>query len=64
MVSLKLSWVEGADQEVALPSYETPGAAGADVRANLPDRGGRCSGTRSEGVDPDGGVAHGNSAWV
>ncbi len=40
MVSLKLSWVEGADQKVALPSYETPGAAGADVRANLPDRGG------------------------
>lgn len=39
MVSIKLSWIEGADQSVALPSYETPGAAGADVRANLPDRG-------------------------
>nr|WP_137700817.1 dUTP diphosphatase [Marimonas lutisalis] len=39
MVQVKLSWVEGADREVALPSYETPGAAGADVRANLPDRG-------------------------
>ncbi|MBS0564090.1 MAG: dUTP diphosphatase [Proteobacteria bacterium] len=25
-----------ADPAVALPSYETPGAAGADVRANLP----------------------------
>ena len=39
MVSLKLSWVEGADREVVLPSYETPGAAGADVRANFLDRG-------------------------
>jgi dUTP pyrophosphatase len=39
VVSIKLSWIEGADQSVALPSYETPGAAGADVRANLPDRG-------------------------
>lgn len=25
-----------ADPSVALPSYETPGAAGADIRANLP----------------------------
>lgn len=25
-----------ADVAVALPSYETPGAAGADIRANLP----------------------------
>lgn len=39
MVQIRLSWVEGADREVALPSYETVGAAGADVRANLPDRG-------------------------
>ena len=36
---MKLSWIEGADREVGLPVYETPGAAGADVRANLPDRG-------------------------
>jgi len=27
---------EDADAGVALPSYETPGAAGADLRANLP----------------------------
>jgi dUTP pyrophosphatase len=27
----------GADPDVPLPSYETVGAAGADVRANLPD---------------------------
>lgn len=39
MTVVTLSWVEGADREVALPSYETPGAAGADVRANIPDRG-------------------------
>ncbi len=26
-----------ADPEIALPSYETPGAAGADIRANLPE---------------------------
>lgn len=38
MVAVKLSWVEGADRDVALPSYETPGAAGADVRANFVDR--------------------------
>jgi len=39
VVAIRLSWVEGADREVALPGYETPGAAGADVRANFPDRG-------------------------
>ncbi|MDQ2092154.1 dUTP diphosphatase [Marimonas arenosa] len=38
MVRIRLSWVGGADRAVALPSYETRGAAGADVRANLPDR--------------------------
>lgn len=39
VVGIALEWVEGADREVALPAYETGGAAGADVRANLPDRG-------------------------
>ncbi|WP_108830400.1 dUTP diphosphatase [Ascidiaceihabitans donghaensis] len=29
--------VAGADTDVALPSYETAGAAGADIRANFPD---------------------------
>lgn len=33
-----LSWSGGADQSLGLPSYETLGAAGADLRANLPDR--------------------------
>ncbi len=28
---------KGADPGVALPAYETAGAAGADLRANLPD---------------------------
>ncbi len=37
MVAIKVSWTEGADKNVALPSYETVGAAGADVRANFPD---------------------------
>lgn len=38
-IGLQLNWVDTADREVALPSYETTGAAGADLRANLPDRG-------------------------
>lgn len=33
---LKVTFTAEADQTVALPSYETPGAAGADIRANLP----------------------------
>ncbi|MCU9836678.1 dUTP diphosphatase [Ruegeria sp. WL0004] len=39
MVSIRVSRDEGTDTDIALPSYETAGAAGADVRANLPDRG-------------------------
>ncbi len=39
MVEIKVIHDEGADQSLPLPSYETPGAAGADLRANLPDRG-------------------------
>ncbi|MCV2887989.1 dUTP diphosphatase [Ruegeria aquimaris] len=39
MVSIRVSRDEGTDADIALPSYETAGAAGADVRANLPDRG-------------------------
>lgn len=33
---IKLLWDEGADTSIALPAYETAGAAGADLRANLP----------------------------
>ena len=32
---LRLLWEDWADQGLPLPSYETPGAAGADLRANL-----------------------------
>lgn len=39
MVSIRVSRDEGTDADIALPAYETAGAAGADVRANLPDRG-------------------------
>ncbi|EAQ05078.1 deoxyuridine 5'-triphosphate nucleotidohydrolase [Pseudooceanicola batsensis HTCC2597] len=38
-VAIELAWVEGADRDIALPAYATEGAAGADLRANFPDRG-------------------------
>lgn len=38
MVSISIRWDEGADQSLGLPSYESVGAAGADLRANLTDR--------------------------
>ena len=31
-----MSWLPGADTTLPLPSYETEGAAGADLRANFP----------------------------
>ena len=37
-VTLKFQWEDGADQGFGLPEYETAGAAGADLRANLPDQ--------------------------
>lgn len=40
MVAIKLTWTEEADQSIALPSYETAGAAGADLRANFGVEGG------------------------
>lgn len=36
---IQFAWVEGADKSLGLPVYTTDGAAGADLRANLPDRG-------------------------
>jgi dUTP pyrophosphatase len=36
MVTINCKWAEGADQTLGLPAYETAGAAGADLRANLP----------------------------
>lgn len=38
MVVVQMKHEDGADTNVALPSYESDGAAGADLRANLPDR--------------------------
>ena len=38
MVLIRISYDKGADTSVALPAYETQGAAGADLRANLPER--------------------------
>ncbi len=37
MVTVHFMWDTGADRELGLPSYETAGAAGADLRANFPD---------------------------
>ena len=37
MTTIKLCWAEGADRSLPLPAYESAGAAGADLRANLPE---------------------------
>ncbi|GAA6200994.1 dUTP diphosphatase [Aquicoccus sp. SU-CL01552] len=39
MVAIRVIHEAEADRDIPLPGYETPGAAGADLRANLPDRG-------------------------
>jgi len=36
---IEMTWDEGADASFGLPAYATPGAAGADLRANFLDRG-------------------------
>ena len=36
MVTVQLTWTDEADRNLPLPSYETAGAAGADLRANFP----------------------------
>jgi len=36
---VQMKWAEGADRSLGLPSYETKGAAGADLRVNFADRG-------------------------
>ncbi|HEV8035420.1 dUTP diphosphatase [Yoonia sp.] len=38
MVTVQFQWVDGTDQSLGLPAYETAGAAGADLRANFADR--------------------------
>jgi dUTP pyrophosphatase len=37
MVNIMVSWSDTADRDLGLPTYETVGAVGADLRANLPD---------------------------
>jgi len=37
MPVIRVMWGAGADDSVALPAYESAGAAGADLRANLPE---------------------------
>ncbi|MCR9156716.1 MAG: dUTP diphosphatase [Rhodobacteraceae bacterium] len=39
MVTIELTWDEGADTSLGLPVYASAGAAGADLRANFPNRG-------------------------
>lgn len=39
MLSIEVAWEAGADRALGLPAYATEGAAGADLRANFPDRG-------------------------
>ncbi|MGJ8628032.1 MAG: dUTP diphosphatase [Sulfitobacter sp.] len=36
MTKIKLTWAQGADPSIGLPAYETQGAVGADLRANMP----------------------------
>jgi len=38
VVTIRFEWIEGADEALGLPVYATSGAAGADLRANFPDR--------------------------
>jgi dUTP pyrophosphatase len=38
VVTIELTWDEGADRSLGLPFYASAGAAGADVRANFADR--------------------------
>lgn len=47
-------WIEDADTSLGLPSYETAGAAGADLRANLPDRNPVMLATRERALIPTG----------
>ncbi|WP_166416989.1 dUTP diphosphatase [Cochlodiniinecator piscidefendens] len=34
-VTVSFAWLDAADRSLGLPTYETPGAAGADLRANF-----------------------------
>ena len=45
MVNIKVYWSDTAYRDLGLPTYETAGAAGADLRANFPD------GRRDAGIE-------------
>ncbi|MGZ9811828.1 dUTP diphosphatase [Pseudoroseicyclus sp. H15] len=53
-ITVEIIWDEGADTALPLPAYETAGAAGADLRANLPPE------QRAEGVE----IAPGGRALI
>ena len=36
MISIHFSWIDGADQSLALPTRATEGSSGYDISANLP----------------------------
>lgn len=36
-VTIAFMWEDGADRSIGLPSYASAGAAGADIRAHLPE---------------------------
>lgn len=38
MPNIAIEWIDGFDQTLGLPTYETNGAAGADLRANFETR--------------------------
>lgn len=48
--TIRVIWTNAADRNLPLPSYETAGAAGADLRANFPSE------TRQSGVTLEPGV--------
>ena len=51
---IRTTWAEEADRTLPLPSYESAGAAGADLRANLPDRGAVTLAPGERGLVPTG----------
>jgi dUTP pyrophosphatase len=53
-VPIRIKRAEDADPSIPLPSYETYGAAGADVRANFPDRTGATLGAGARMLVPTG----------
>lgn len=52
--TVRIAWMPEADTSLPLPSYETPGAAGADLRANFPDRAQKTLGPGERALVPTG----------